>query len=193
MAVYHLLYRSNSAGAIPLSADMPAGRLAINLTDERIYFANATGSVIQPQPRPHTHTISQITDLNKGLPNGVASLDANGLIPVTQVSGAPVNTVAGTSVVIGATVGTNLVSSYYTRFTSATAVTVTINTGAATIGQEFHARQSAAGLVTFVAGSGVTINTPFGGTLTLAGQGATVTLKCVATNVYDLFGQVGSA
>lgn len=190
MAIYHLMFRSSSAGAIPLSADMPAGRLAVNLADERLYFANATGVVVEPQPRAHTHTTSQITDLNKGAPNGVATLDSNGFVPITQIPPSPINTVAGTTVVIGSTVGTNLIAGYYTRFTSATAVTVTINTGAATVGQEFHARQAAAGLVTFVAGSGVTINAPAGGSLALAGQGATVTLKCVATNTYDLFGQV---
>jgi len=193
MPIYHLLYRTQTASTVPSAVDMPAGRLALNTTDERIFFRNTGGSIVEPQPRAHTHTISQITDLNKGLANGVASLDANAQVPLSQIPPAPINTVAGTSVTIGTTVGTNVVSGYYTRFTSASAVTVTVNTGVATVGQEFHIRQAGAGLVTLVAGSGVTINVPFQGTLALAGQGATVTLKCVASNTYDLFGLVNAA
>lgn len=83
-------------------------------------------------------------------------------------------------------------ASTYIRFTSTSPVTVTIPTMVGAIGNEFHLRQAATGLVTLVA-SGTTINTPFGGTLALAGLGATVTLKRVAVDTYDLMGQVGTA
>lgn len=53
---------------------------------------------------------------------------------------------------------------------------------------EFHFRVSG-NQVTFVQGTDVTINPPAGGTL-VATDGMTVTLKKVATNTYDLIGQV---
>lgn len=193
MAIYHLLYRTTTAGLVPSSVDMPAGRLALNLVDERIYFTNQSGTVVQPNVRPHTHTIGDITDLNKGEPNGVASLDSNGVLVLSQMPFAPINTVSGTSLVLGTATGTDVVQGRYTRTTAATAVTITVNNAAATAPQEFHVRQSGAGAVTFVAGAGVTINPQFGSGLVLAGQGSLVTLKCVGTNVYDLFGQLGAA
>lgn len=85
MAIYHLMYRTNAAGRIPAAADMPLGRLAVNLTDERLFFKNASNVVVEPQPRAHTHPISQISDLNKGLANGVAPLDASAFVPLANL------------------------------------------------------------------------------------------------------------
>jgi hypothetical protein len=39
------LYRTTTASAIPLAADLAAGELAINTTDEKLYFKNAAGTV----------------------------------------------------------------------------------------------------------------------------------------------------
>jgi hypothetical protein len=39
------LYRSSTAAAVPLAADLAAGELAINTTDEKLYFENASGVV----------------------------------------------------------------------------------------------------------------------------------------------------
>jgi hypothetical protein len=39
------LYRSSTAAAAPLAADLAAGELAINTTDEKLYFENASGTV----------------------------------------------------------------------------------------------------------------------------------------------------
>ena len=39
------LYRSTTAAAVPLAANLAAGELAINLTDEKLYFENASGVV----------------------------------------------------------------------------------------------------------------------------------------------------
>ncbi|QDH83702.1 hypothetical protein [Achromobacter phage Motura] len=103
-----------------------------------------------------------------------------------------VNTLAGDALELGTTAGTNVVAGMYNRCTSATAVTVTVNTGVATVGQVFEVRQAGAGIVTFTAGAGVTINAPFEGLLTTAGEGATVVLKCVAAGVFDLSGQTGT-
>jgi hypothetical protein len=39
------LYRTTTATAVPLAADLAAGELAINTTDEKLYFKNAAGTV----------------------------------------------------------------------------------------------------------------------------------------------------
>jgi hypothetical protein len=39
------LYRTTTAAAVPLAADLAAGELAINTTDEKLYFKNAAGTV----------------------------------------------------------------------------------------------------------------------------------------------------
>jgi hypothetical protein len=39
------LYRTTTAAAVPLAADLSAGELAINTTDEKLYFKNAAGTV----------------------------------------------------------------------------------------------------------------------------------------------------
>ena len=58
----------------------------------------------------HTHSISQLTDLNKGLPNGVASLDGTGRLPASQL---PIETVVfkGTFGSVGSTTGGDLPTS----------------------------------------------------------------------------------
>ena len=37
------LYRSTTAAAVPTAGNLVAGELAINLTDEKLYFENASG------------------------------------------------------------------------------------------------------------------------------------------------------
>ena len=39
------LYRTSTASAVPVNTDLADGELAINLTDERLYFKNAAGTV----------------------------------------------------------------------------------------------------------------------------------------------------
>ena len=86
---------------------------------------------------------------------------------------------------------TSLTDAYgYIRTTGASPVNITIEDSGHLIGAEIHIRQQGTGLVTLVAGSGVTVNVPFGGTLVLSGTGATVTVKKAATNEWDLMGQV---
>lgn len=83
----------------------------------------------------------------------------------------------------------------YLRSTSATAVSLTmpLDLVVSDANAEIHVRQAGAGAVTLVAASGVTLNVPFSGTLVLAGQGATVTLKRVGANEWDVFGLVAAA
>lgn len=234
MPIFHLVYRTTTASNVPAAVDMPPGRLALNLTDERIFFRNTGGTVVEPVPRAHTHPISQVTNLQTTLDakaatattisagvgmTGGGSLAANRTITMgtpSTVTGAstnsatgtththalsitsadvptPVNNLTGATLVLGTTAGTNVLSGNYNRVVNAAAVTITVNTGAASVAQEFHVRHAGTGTITFVAGSGVTINPPFGGNLETGGAGATVTLKCVANDTYDLFGQTGAA
>lgn len=82
----------------------------------------------------------------------------------------------------------------YFRSTATTASTVTFPSGLSLVlGAEVHIRQAGSGAVTLVAGSGVTLNAPFGGTLVLAGEGATVTAKYVAADTWDVIGLVEAA
>lgn len=65
MPIYHLLYRSATAAVVPEAVNMPSGRLAINTTDERLYFRNTAGTVVEPVPRAQELglTQAQIDDL----------------------------------------------------------------------------------------------------------------------------------
>jgi hypothetical protein len=84
-------------------------------------------------------------------------------------------------------------SGRYIRHSNASPSTVTVppnSSVAFPVGTQLHVRQAGAGQVTLVQGSGVTLVPPFGGTLALAGQGATVSLVKVATNTWDVLGQV---
>jgi hypothetical protein len=72
----------------------------------------------------------------------------------------------------------------------ATNITVPLNSSVAfAIDDVIYIRQAGAGQVTVVATGGVTINAPFDGSLVLSGQGASVALKKVGTNEWDLMGQ----
>jgi len=80
----------------------------------------------------------------------------------------------------------------YLRFTSGSAKTVTVrpnSTHALDDDSEWHIRNVGANNLTLSPGSGVTINAPADGTLVVA-PGGTVTLKRVAADTFDLFGQV---
>ena len=57
---------------------------------------------------------------------------------------------------------------------------------------EIHVRRAAAGDLTLIPGSGVSLNAPSGGTLVLTNN-MTVTLKRVASNVWDVIGQTVAA
>ncbi|QDH83713.1 tail fiber protein [Achromobacter phage Motura] len=112
--------------------------------------------------------------------NGVWSAWAKLL---TAVDGAPVAGFASSRTLALSDAGV-----YYR---TASAVTVTVPTNAAVgfpVGTEIHFRQGGTGAITFAPASGVTVNIPFGGSLVTAGEGATVTLKKVGTDGWDLFG-----
>lgn len=82
----------------------------------------------------------------------------------------------------------------YIRMNNASASTLTVPPNASVaipVGSTCHVRQVGAGQVTLVAGSGVTLNTPE--TLKLRATGAIVSLTKVATNEWDVYGDLEAA
>ncbi|MEN6547408.1 MAG: phage tail protein, partial [Armatimonadia bacterium] len=76
----------------------------------------------------------------------------------------------------------------YIRCTNGSAVTITVppeSSVAFTVGTEIHVMQAGAGTVSFLAGSGVTINAVG---LSISAQWRAATLKKVAADTWDLFG-----
>ena len=84
----------------------------------------------------------------------------------------------------------------YIRFTAATPTSFIVPLNSTTNfieGTEIHIRQAGTGQVTIAPVLGVTVNVPYQGTAILAGQGATVTIKYIGNDEWDLMGQVRAA
>lgn len=84
---------------------------------------------------------------------------------------------------------------YYARFTNASAKALTVQPNADEAlddNFELHMRNTGAGDLTITEGSGVTVTPPNGGTLVIP-QDGTATLKRVASDTFELFGQVTAA
>lgn len=98
---------------------------------------------------------------------------------------APVLGVSGSTLTLNATH-----AGKYIRCTNSSGCAVTVPPGVFTGNTEIHFRQSATGAVSFTAGTGVTINSPTGYDLATSVSGDVVTLKWVASNTFDLFGNL---
>jgi hypothetical protein len=79
------LYYTTTAAAVPVNTNLVAGELALNTTDEKLYFKNAAGVVKLLASNATTTNVSSIT------------FGSTGLTPSTATTGAV--TVAGTLVV----------------------------------------------------------------------------------------------
>jgi hypothetical protein len=102
------------------------------------------------------------------------------LIALTDI---PIATQTGTSYTLVAA------DAYkHTRFTNAAMVTVTVPSGVFTVNQRLRFTAAGAAGVTLVA-SGVTLNSR-DGSLVSAGQYAVFEIVCVATNVFDVIGDL---
>lgn len=102
------------------------------------------------------------------------------------LGGAAVVTESGTSRVAALSDNTT-----YIRFTNASATTFTVPPQSSVAWGsvvEIHIRRASAAVLTLVAGSGVTLNPPANGTLNLTNN-MSVTLKRVASDVWDILGQ----
>jgi hypothetical protein len=78
----------------------------------------------------------------------------------------------------------------YLRVTAA--ATLTLDASALAAGTVTTIRAATDGAVALAEGDGVTINPPYGGSLTLAGEGATAALKIISATEADLVGQTAA-
>ena len=123
--------------------------------------------------------------------NVTLSSDSNTVTIAAGGSGAPLPAPVVTDSTTSRTVGT-ADSNTYLRFTSTSAVTVTIPPQSSVTwaaDTEIHIRRAAAGNLTLTPGSGVTLNAPSGGTLVMT-NAMSVTLKRVGSDEWDVIGQV---
>lgn len=79
------------------------------------------------------------------------------------------------------------------RYLRATeAATLTLENGTYETGDVVTLRAATSDAVAFAAASGVTINAPYGGSLTLAGEGAAASLVIISATEADLVGQTAA-
>lgn len=137
------LYHTSTAAAVPAAGNMVQGELALNITDGKLYFKDASNNV----------TLLAVAG---GAGAGtVTSVSASGGTTGLTFSGSPVTTVG--TLTLGGTLGTNNGGTGQTTYTN---------------GQLLIGNTSTGGLTkaTLTAGSGVTItNGP--GTITIAASG----------------------
>ena len=176
------------------------------LNDQVLYRNNPDGE---------TNTMENTLDMNSNRIINARSATAGGLIAadgdvVTFGDLAEISTTVDTSVVLlnianattttttidGTTTVTNDGSSEsYIRMGSDVLNDIVIDTQASAgwiDGTEIHFRQSGLGTTTFLTANGVSFNVPFNGTLILAGVGATVTIKKISSDNWDLIGQTST-
>ena len=163
------LYRTTTAAAAPVAGNLAAGELAINLTDEKLYFKNAAGVV-------------KLLASNSGALGTVTSVDVSGGTTGLTTSGGPITssgtiTLAGTlGVANGGTGATTFTANgvVYGNTTSALLVTAAGTTGQVLVGNTGAAPSWATltgiGVTSFSAGTtGFTPSTATTGAITLAG------------------------
>jgi hypothetical protein len=163
------LFRTTTAAAVPTAGDLAAGELAINLTDEALYFKNAAG------------VVTLLAD-SSGALGTVTSVDVSGGTTGLTTSGGPITssgtiTLAGTlGVANGGTGATTFTANgvVYGNTTSALLVTAAGTTGQVLVGNTGGAPSwatlSGIGVTSFSAGTtGLTPNTATTGVVTLAG------------------------
>jgi len=113
------LYRTTTAAATPSAGSLAAGELAINLTDEKLYFKNASGTV-------------KLMASSAGALGTVTSVNVSGGTTGLSFSGGPVTssgtiTMAGTlGVVNGGTGAASLTSGYLVKGNGTSAVTASV-------------------------------------------------------------------
>jgi hypothetical protein len=164
-----------------VTVDFPIGTQLFFLQGgNQMHFFQSSGSIAWPEGfNPYSRTFNSFVTATKiAADEWYIHGDLEPLNPVATLSGTT------------HTLRHDQIGSYY-RCTNVSGcdVTVPLNTTVALpIGTEFHFRQCAAGDVTMVAAGGVTINAKSGSTLSTAEQGSVITIKKVATNEWDLFG-----
>ena len=107
------LYYSTTAAGVPVNTNLVSGELALNITDEKLYFKNAGGTVKLLASNGATTNVSTF------------SAGTTGLTPASATSGAV--TLAGTLAV--ASGGTNATTASITSFNNITGYTASGATG----------------------------------------------------------------
>jgi hypothetical protein len=167
------LYYSTTAAAVPSAGNLVSGELALNITDEKLYFKNAAGTVKLLASNAVTAPVTTI------------SFGSTGLTPATATSGAV--TVAGTLAIASGGTGQTTAGAAFNALSPITTTGDLIlgnGTNSATrlgIGANGYLLTSngttaswqaapAGGVTTFSAGTtGLTPSTATSGAVTLAG------------------------
>ena len=167
------LYYSTTAAAVPSAGNLVSGELALNITDEKLYFKNAAGTVKLLASNAVTAPVTSV------------SFGSTGLTPATATSGAI--TVAGTLAIGSGGTGQTTAGAAFNALSPITTTGDLIlgnGTNSATrlgIGANGYLLTSngttaswqaapAGGVTTFSAGTtGLTPSTATGGAITLAG------------------------
>jgi hypothetical protein len=169
------LYRTTTASAVPLTANLAPGELAININnaDMALFAENASGTVIRLMNNP----ASLKYPTADGTANQIIKTDGAGnlafVTPTSGVSLSANNTWTGTQTFNGtsAILATVLVNAAETMTISATAATGTINYDVTTQSVLYYTSNASANwTVNFRASSGTSLNTAMttGQSLTVA-------------------------
>ena len=157
-------------------------------------FADLDGRVDALETTPPVPAqISDITQTGDQITIHLDNGDSFGPFTLPRSVQRPTVTVAVTASTLTPTADQ---ASRYFRVNHATGCTVTIPANADQaflVDTEIHFRQTGAGALTFVAGSGVTINIAADQSLATDTVGAVVTFKKIATNEWDAFGRLAGA
>jgi hypothetical protein len=169
------LYRSTTAAAVPTAGNLVAGELAINLTDEKLYFENASGVVKVLADSTYVGTVTSVAasggttgmTFSGGPITGAGTLTLSGTLAVAN-GGTGQTTYTNGQLLIGNTTGNTLTKA---TLTAGSGVSISNGTGSITI-----SATGSGGTVTSVDASGGTTGMTFSGgpvtgtgTLTLAG------------------------
>lgn len=170
-------YRSSTAGAVPSSADVAEGELAINLNDRIIY--TKFGADIVPigfGVSSTDWTVGGDTDFLTWLSDYVDN-------KVLQANRPEVEEIAGTSYTVAADDETKLL-----YFTSSSAVSVTVpdDNTVIPVGYIVHLHQGGTGQITVAGAGGVTVTSSV--SLSTADQGAALSLFKTGANRWTLVG-----
>lgn len=112
------LYRSTTAAAAPTAGNLAAGELAINLTDEKLYFKNASGVVKVLADSTYVGTVTSVA-----ASGGTTGLTFSG----SPITGAGTLTLSGTlGVANGGTGATTLTSGRLLRGNGTGAITASL-------------------------------------------------------------------
>jgi hypothetical protein len=128
-------------------------------------------------------TAANLETIEQGIADAAADADA----ALALLDAQPINAQTGTTYTLVASDAGKLVT-----LTNSAAITLTVPASTFTTGQRVDIGQRGAGVVTVVAGSGMTVNPPPGGSLVMQGQYAYASLVFISATVADLVGLVAA-